>query len=187
MHKLSSGHLLSIETFCSSQWFWLLAAKALIRLRGCAIWSGPLLSAYARRLVFAWLGPYNLKILKQRFVVKSVICIRRELSDPVFGTNDVCLDKIDESSNWRCLIEHIYRVIQLLVIENYSRKTDKLFAVIKTHFFSKRYEVWTSVIARCDCTAIITNIWNLYLDLSLMPVWNLNNFGNLPFFILFLM
>ena len=33
--------------------------KALIRLHGCAGWSGPLLVAYARRHVFAWCKPYN--------------------------------------------------------------------------------------------------------------------------------
>ena len=51
MRKLSSGHLLSIETFYSIQWFCLQTAKALIRLRGCAGWSGPSLSAYTRRHV----------------------------------------------------------------------------------------------------------------------------------------
>ena len=35
MRKVSSGSLLSIDIFCSSQWFKQLLAKALIRLRGC--------------------------------------------------------------------------------------------------------------------------------------------------------
>ena len=34
------GHLLSIETWFSIQWFCLRTAKAMIRLRGCAVWSG---------------------------------------------------------------------------------------------------------------------------------------------------
>ena len=42
----------------SSKWFCLRIAKALIRLRGCAGWSGPSLSAYAwRHGLFAWRGP----------------------------------------------------------------------------------------------------------------------------------
>ena len=44
MRRVSSGHLLSIETFYSNQWFYKLTIKALIRLRGCAVWSGTLLS-----------------------------------------------------------------------------------------------------------------------------------------------
>ena len=56
MRKMSSGSLLSIHTFCSIQWFCYGAVKALIRLRGCAGWSGPSLSAYARRHVFACRG-----------------------------------------------------------------------------------------------------------------------------------
>ena len=57
---ISSGQVLSIETFYSIQWFCLRTAKALIRLRGCAGWSGPSLSAYVQRHVFAWRGLYYL-------------------------------------------------------------------------------------------------------------------------------
>ena len=49
MRKVSSGHLLSIEIFCSIKWLSLRTAKAQSRLRG----SGPLLSAYAQRHVFS--------------------------------------------------------------------------------------------------------------------------------------
>ena len=43
----------------SIQWFCLLVVKVLIRLRRCASWSGPLLSTYVRRYVFAWRGTYS--------------------------------------------------------------------------------------------------------------------------------
>ena len=48
-----------IQTFCSIQWLCMQTSKALIRLRGCAGWPGPSLSAYTRRYVFAWRGPIN--------------------------------------------------------------------------------------------------------------------------------
>ena len=47
MRKVSSGPLLSIDTFYSIQWFWQRTAKTLIRLRMRAFWSGPSLSAHA--------------------------------------------------------------------------------------------------------------------------------------------
>ena len=53
MRKISSGSLLSIDTFYSIQWFWKRTAKVLIRLHGCAGWSGPSLSTYAQRHVIA--------------------------------------------------------------------------------------------------------------------------------------
>ena len=53
MLKVSSGPLLSIDSFYSVKWCKQRTAKALIRLRICAVWSGPSLSAYARRHVFA--------------------------------------------------------------------------------------------------------------------------------------
>ena len=53
MRKILSGHLLSIETFYIIQWFCIRAAKVLIRLRGCAVWSRPSLYAYVRTYVFA--------------------------------------------------------------------------------------------------------------------------------------
>ena len=51
MRKVLSGHLLSTEIFCSIKWFSLQTAKAQIRLRGCAVWSGPLLSAYTKDMI----------------------------------------------------------------------------------------------------------------------------------------
>ena len=51
MRKVSSGNLLSTETFYSIQWFCLRTVKALIRLRVCTGWSGPSLSAFYRRRV----------------------------------------------------------------------------------------------------------------------------------------
>ena len=54
MCKVSSKYLLSIDTFCSVQWYCYRMAKALIRLHGCADWFGPSLSASAWRHVFTW-------------------------------------------------------------------------------------------------------------------------------------
>ena len=45
------------------QWFYFWTTKVLIRLRECAGWSGPSLSAYARKHVSAWRGPYRNSIL----------------------------------------------------------------------------------------------------------------------------
>ena len=61
MPNVSSGHLLSIETFCSIQWFCLWTVKAWIRLHRCAVWSGlhcPHIPALARRHIYARRGPY---------------------------------------------------------------------------------------------------------------------------------
>ena len=57
MRKISSGQFLPIEIFYSIPWFCLRTENALIRLRGCAGWSGPSLFAYARRLIFTQRGP----------------------------------------------------------------------------------------------------------------------------------
>ena len=74
MRKTLSGHLLSIDTFYSGQWYCKRTANALIRLRGCAGWSGLSLFAYAQRHVFAWRGPHNVGSL-----TGSVICMRYSL------------------------------------------------------------------------------------------------------------
>ena len=66
MHKVSSGPLLSIDTFYSIQWFrwqqrpWSDCANAQADL-------APSLSAYARRHVFAWWGTY--KVLRQQLLI----------------------------------------------------------------------------------------------------------------------
>ena len=57
MRKVSSGHLPSIDTFYSIQWFCKWTAKTLIGIRGCAGWSRPSLYAYAWRHAFACRGP----------------------------------------------------------------------------------------------------------------------------------
>ena len=59
MRKVSSGPLLSIHTFCSSQWFCLWSVMVRIRLCRYTGWSRHLLSAYARRQVFLWQGTCN--------------------------------------------------------------------------------------------------------------------------------
>ena len=57
MRKVLSGHLVSIDTFYSFQQCLQRTAKALLRLQGCAGWSWPSLSVYARTQIFAWRGP----------------------------------------------------------------------------------------------------------------------------------
>ena len=49
MRKVSSGHLLSIDTNYNVSCFCERTAKALIRLRVRAVWYGPSLSVYAQR------------------------------------------------------------------------------------------------------------------------------------------
>ena len=66
MRKVSSGPLLSIHTLCSIQCFCWWTVKTVIRLRGCAGWSGPSLSAFARKQVFAWRGLIGFASLLQR-------------------------------------------------------------------------------------------------------------------------
>ena len=53
MRIVSSVPLQNIDTFYGSRWFWQRTMKAVIRLRGRAVWSGPSLSAYAQRHVLA--------------------------------------------------------------------------------------------------------------------------------------
>ena len=63
MHNraVSPGPLLSVDIF-TRQWFCKRTEKALIRLRACAVWSGPSLSTHAlmkspwRNRFFAWCG-----------------------------------------------------------------------------------------------------------------------------------
>ena len=43
--------------------------KARIRLRGCAGWSGPSLSAFARRHVFSWRGLYDVLVFVGRNLI----------------------------------------------------------------------------------------------------------------------
>ena len=55
-----SGTLQYFVIVYTAQWFYKRTVKVLIRLRGCAVWSGPSLSAYARRHIFAWHDPWIL-------------------------------------------------------------------------------------------------------------------------------
>ena len=61
------GIVLSIHIFCSIQLSCSWTVNALIRQRGCVGWSGPSLSAYARRHVFAWRDPFTSRL--QRLAV----------------------------------------------------------------------------------------------------------------------
>ena len=76
--KVSSGPLFFIDTFYGIHWFCKRRAKAQIRLRERAVWSGPSLSAYARRHVFAWSGQNKLVCRKAGHQRKH---IQREGSD----------------------------------------------------------------------------------------------------------
>ena len=72
MHKVSSGSLFSIDTFYSIQWFWQRTAKALIRLRSRAVWSGPSLFTHAPKAHFNWRGSGYLRILQGTLSVKPI-------------------------------------------------------------------------------------------------------------------
>ena len=52
-YNLETLDIASIHIILSKQW----TTKVLIRLRGCAGWSAPLLFAYGIRHIFAWPGP----------------------------------------------------------------------------------------------------------------------------------
>ena len=52
MRKVSSGHLLAIDTLYRIQGFWQRRANAQIRLRIRAVWSGHSLSAHAQKAYF---------------------------------------------------------------------------------------------------------------------------------------
>ena len=56
---------------CSIRWFCLRTAKAQIKLRGRAVWSGPSLSAYARRHVFEWRGQLCLYLTEKFYADKT--------------------------------------------------------------------------------------------------------------------
>ena len=61
MLKELARPIISIHTFYCNHWLWSRTVKALIRIRGCEGWSvpsesGPSLSTYIRRHVFAWRG-----------------------------------------------------------------------------------------------------------------------------------
>ena len=73
--------------------------KALIRLRECAGWSGPSLSAYARRYIFTWCHPNNVSNNKnlQPTGFGMAFCLRLDgflaitspsLSDSMRGDSD---------------------------------------------------------------------------------------------------
>ena len=64
--KVSSWHLLPNWNILSIKWFCLRTAKALIRLRGCAGWSGPSLTAYARRRIFARRGSHKTHLSRDK-------------------------------------------------------------------------------------------------------------------------
>ena len=72
MRKMSSRPLLSSHTSCRVLWFFKRRAKGLIRLCGCAGWSGLPLSAYTQRHVFAWRGPNDVWRLKRENTEETV-------------------------------------------------------------------------------------------------------------------
>ena len=73
MRKVSSVHKLSINAFTSIQCICKQMVYTLIRLRGCAGWSGPSLSAYARK-VFWWRGSndVDMQVSLLRIIVEHV-------------------------------------------------------------------------------------------------------------------
>ena len=83
MPKISSGPLISIYTFCSIQWFCKQTVKALIRLHGCAGWSGPSLSTLCPKTCFRMVKPqWNMLLINYRInqELYTIITIRICLS-----------------------------------------------------------------------------------------------------------
>ena len=98
MRKVLSGHLLFIGAFYSVQWFCERTAKALIRLRGCAVWSGPLLSAYARKTHFFMARPiyFHIKMHSQYEVLSEFLCLYNVMVMGLFTDNKLFLKEISE-------------------------------------------------------------------------------------------
>ena len=70
--------------------------KALIRLRGCAGWSAPLLFAYSIRHVFAWPGPNGVWKVGQGQLF--IVCARRVISEE----QALCTWRFDTRSYHSC-------------------------------------------------------------------------------------
>ena len=58
MRRVLTWAMLSSLTSCSVHWFCKRTVKVLFSLCGCPGWSGTSLSAFARRHIFAWRGPF---------------------------------------------------------------------------------------------------------------------------------
>ena len=71
MRMVSSGPLLSIHISCSIQWLCKRKVKVLIRLRSCAVWSGPSLSAHAKTHFRMTRPIYYIHVLNYRNMVIS--------------------------------------------------------------------------------------------------------------------
>ena len=97
MSKVLLGHILSIDTFYSVQWFCYRTAKALIWTWGCAGRSGPLLSAYARRHNFTWLGQYHISLML--------------ISEPVCSSEYIRYPNYCAFKNAMCVIDDVETVI----------------------------------------------------------------------------
>ena len=68
-------HLLSIDTFYCVKRICQRTTNALITLRGCAGWSGPLLSAHARKYIFPWHDPYNFNTSSYLFTYSFIYLV----------------------------------------------------------------------------------------------------------------
>ena len=88
MRRVPTRSFLYIQAIYSSQWFCWRIVKALIRLRGCAGWSGPSLSAYAQRqalLMIQWsdsLQLHDLQVCRQNV---GTYCIRTIIPSTRYG------------------------------------------------------------------------------------------------------
>ena len=81
--------------------------KALIRLRGWAGWSGPSLSAYAKKHIFAWRAKYDLKdkLIKDKLIDLINRTLIRE-NTQYLACNDECAfftsDVYNSHNLWPC-------------------------------------------------------------------------------------
>ena len=64
--------------------------KALIRLRGCAGWSAPVLFAKPRRQVFSRRGPYDVRNVKLQLYTKGLVWSRGESTSVKLFLFSIC-------------------------------------------------------------------------------------------------
>ena len=89
--------------------------KVLIRLRGCAGWSAPLLFAYGIRHVFSWPSSFEkiLLLCKWQFHSKNQLQIDQECTHDQFKCN-YSLDFIN--SNWKfCSCHFVFMVTSIMM------------------------------------------------------------------------
>ena len=102
---VSSGHLLTIDTFYNIQWLWQRTTNVLIRLCACAGWSGPSLPAYTRRHVFMVRPNYSARACIH---ILYLMCSKASWTIAFEVKLSVCL-LLKIKTDWYSAITHIHR------------------------------------------------------------------------------